>query len=50
MDDGAGTIITALGDNNLTEDVLAKYIEQLEHLIYLGPLQPAVSKLGDHAH
>lgn len=49
MHAGAGAIVTALGDNDLTEAVLAKYIEDLEHLTYLGPLQPAVSKLGDRA-
>lgn len=49
MHDGSGMILTALGDNDLTEAVLAKHIQRLKHLSNLGPLQPAVSKLGDRA-
>lgn len=49
MHDGAGAIVAALGDNDLTEAVLTKYIDRVEHLTNLGPLQPAVSKLGDRA-
>ncbi len=47
--DGAGVILTVLGDNDLTEAVLVKYVQRLKHLGNLGPLQPAVSKLGDRA-
>jgi hypothetical protein len=38
-----------LDDNDLTETVLNKYVQRLEHLNSLGPFQSAVSKLGHRA-
>ncbi|MES1244722.1 MAG: NACHT domain-containing protein [Acidobacteriota bacterium] len=49
LHDGAGTILSNLVDDDLTESVLAEYLKSMDHLSVLGPFQPAVSRLGDRA-
>lgn len=50
LHDGAGEIVDRINDPSLTRDVLAELLDDdLEHLLNLGPLQPAVNRIGDEA-